>query len=216
MKKIITLLFLFAAFNSHAQLANTQWKGTLNINGDVATLFSFGKDTLKITAFANGIIIEKMVYTVADSTLTLKKTEGQSDCDNDVMGKYKFKINGETLSIKLIADACEDRSSALNNTTYTKFAWPAAVKVDEAILNQYSGVYAMDAGHKIIITIENGRLMADSKTNLPAKTEIYAVNNSTFIFHFGDITMQFIKDTSGKVNKFMVHQDGKDYDWLKN
>ncbi|MEO6979076.1 MAG: DUF3471 domain-containing protein [Mucilaginibacter sp.] len=215
MKKIVTLLFLFATFNSHAQLANTKWKGTLNINGDIATLFDFGKDTLKITAFANGVTIENMVYAIADSTLTLKKTEGQSDCDNDVVGKYKFKINGGALSIKLIADACEDRSSVLNNTTYSKFAWPAAVKVDEAVLKQYPGVYAMDAGHKITVTVENGRLMADSKTNIPVKTEIYAVNESTFIFHFGEITLQFVKDTSGKVSKFVVHQDDRDYDWVK-
>lgn len=216
MKKIIIALFLFAAFNCNAQLANTKWKGTLNINGDVATLFDFGKDTLKITAFTNGVTIENMVYTVVDSTLTLKKTEGQSDCDNDAMGKYKIRVSANALSIKLIADACDDRSSVLNNTVYTKFDWPATVKVDEAVLKQYPGVYAMDAGHKITITVENGRLMADSKTNIPVKTEIYASNESTFIFHFGEISLRFVKDATGKVSKFVVHQDGKDYDWIKS
>jgi hypothetical protein len=216
MKKIITLvLILFTAINTHAQLANTKWKGTLKIEEDVPALFDFGNDTLKIARFANNAPIENMVYTIADSTLTLKKTAGQSDCDNDVIGKYKFWANGDKLSLKLITDACEDRSSVLDNTTYAKFTWPAEVKVDETILKQYPGDYAMDEQHKITISLENGKLMADSKTNLDAKTTLYALSETKFSFHIGEITLEFIKEAGDKVSKFVVQQDGKDYDWKK-
>jgi hypothetical protein len=216
MKKIITAaLLLFAAIHTHAQLTNTKWKGTLKIDEDVPAIFDFGKDTLKLTRFANNAPIENMTYSITDSTLTLKKTEGQSDCDNDVIGKYKFLIKGDALSLKLLSDACEDRSSVLDNTTYSKFTWPAEVKVDEAILKQYPGVYAMDNQHKITISLENGRIMADSQTNLASKTALYALSDTSFLFHLGDIFLEFVKATDGNISKFIVHENGKDYDWIR-
>ena len=216
MKKITTLaLILFAAITTHAQLANTKWKATLKIDEDVPAIFDFGKDTLKLTRFASNIPIENMAYSLADSTITLTKTEGQSDCDNDVVGKYKFLIRGDVLSFKLLSDACDDRSSVLNNISLAKFAYPAEVKVDEAILKQYPGVYAMDDQHKITISVENGRVMADSKTNLAAKTALYALSETRFSFHIGEITMEFEKAPDGTVSKFIVHENGKDYDWIR-
>jgi len=216
MKKIVTLtLILFAALITHAQLANTKWKGTLKLEEDVPAFFDFGKDTLKVTRFANNAPIENMAYTITDSTLTLKKTEGQSDCDNEVTGKYKIGIKGDELLLKLVSDACDDRSSVLNNMSLTRFAYPVEVKVDVAVLKQYAGIYAMDDQHKITISVENGRLMADSKTNLPAKTTLYAFGENKFSFHIGEITMEFEKGPNSIVRKFIVHENGKDYDWIK-
>ena len=216
MKKITILaLILFAAITTRAQLANTKWKGTLKIEEDVPAIFDFGEDTLKVVRFANNMPIEIMVYSVADSTITLKKTDGQSDCDNDVVGKYKFSVRNDVLSLKLLSDACDDRSSVLNNINLAKFAYPADAKVDETVLKQYPGIYALDDLHKITITIENGRLMADSKTNLPAKTALHALSETKFSFHIGDITLEFVKNTGGRVSKFVVHENAKDYDWIK-
>ena len=102
MKKIVTLtLILFAALNTHAQLANTKWKGTLKLEEDVPAFFDFGKDTLKVTRFANNAPIENMAYTITDSTLTLKMMEGQSDCDNEVTGKYKIDIRVRNCPLSL-------------------------------------------------------------------------------------------------------------------
>ena len=216
MKKIIILaLVLFVTISTHAQLANTQWKGTLKIDEDVPAIFDFGKDTLKLTRFTNNMPIENMLYSVIDSTITLRKTEGQSDCDNEVVGKYKFSIRGDALSLQLLSDACDDRSSVLNNISLAKFTYPAEVKVNEAILKLYQGIYAMDDQHKITISIENGRLMADSKTNLATKTILYAISETKFSFHIAEITMEFVKSPDGEVTKFIVHENGKDYDWIK-
>jgi len=215
MKKILTIvLLLLICSGAHAQLTNTKWKGILKIQDDIQTIFDFGKDTLTLTTYANNILIEDMTCTIADSILTLKKISGQSDCDQEI-GKYKFSIKGDVLSLKLVSDACEDRSSVLGNISLTKFEWPAVVTVDEAILKQYPGVYAMDGQHKITITFENGKLMADSPTNLAGKTKLYPASNTKFYFHYADINLEFVNGADGKPLKFVVHQDGKDYNWKR-
>lgn len=215
MKKLITAALLLLVFSGvHAQLANTKWKGILKIQDDIPTIFDFEKDTLTLTTYANNVLIEDMTYKIADSILTLKKISGQSDCDQEI-GKYKFSIRGDVLTLKLVSDACEDRSSVLDNNTFNKFEWPAVVNVDEAILKQYTGVYAMDGQHKITITVENGKLMAESATNLVTKIKLYPASGTKFYFHYADVYLDFIKGADGKPVKLVVHQDGKDFDWKK-
>lgn len=215
MKKLTTTaLLLFVICGAQAQLINTKWKGVLKIQDDIPTIFDFGKDTLTLTTYANNVLIEDMTYKVTDSILTLKKISGQSDCDQEI-GKYRFSVKGDVLSLKLVSDACEDRSSVIDNTSFTKFEWPAVVNVDEAVLKQYPGVYALDNQHKITITLENGKLMADSPTNLVAKTKLYPASNTKFYFHYADINLDFVNGPDSKTTKLVVHQDGKDYDWKK-
>jgi len=215
MKKILAIVLLLLIYSgANAQLTNTKWKGVLKIQDDIPTIFDFGKDTLTLTTYANNVLIEDMTCAIADSILTLKKISGQSDCDQEV-GKYKFSIKGDVLSLKLFSDACGDRSSVLDKLSLTRFEWPTVVNVDEAILKQYPGVYVMDDQHKIIITFENGKLMAYSPTNMVAKTKLYPASDTKFYFHYADVNLDFVKGGDGKPVKLVVHQDGKDFDWKK-
>jgi len=216
MKKLtILLLTCFAAISANAQLANTSWKAKVTIDDTVTVVFDFGKDVLRVYRFANNAGIENMSYTSTDSTFTIKKIEGQSDCDNDVVGKYKYRIKGNNLSIKIVNDPCDDRSHVIENANWAKLNFPPEVKVDASILKQYAGTYAMDAQHQITIIVENGRLMADSQTNLQAKTPLYALSTTKFSLRMGDITFEFIKGADGKISKFVAYQAGKNYDWKK-
>lgn len=131
------------------------------------------------------------------------------------MGKYKFTIKDGELTLKVIKDDCDDRSSALGDTKWTRFAWPAEVKADETVLKQYPGTYTMDDQHSITITLENGRLMAESPTNLPGKTMLYGQSDTRFLFHIRDVALEFVKGADGTVAKFVVYEDGKAYDWKK-
>ena len=121
MKKIIFILLVsFAAVSVQAQLANTKWKGTLNIENQVEAVFDFSNDSLRVTRVADGSGIETMTYTARDTVLTIKKVYGQSDCDGTVIGKYRFEIKDNELYFKLISDDCYDRSSVLDNTKWIK------------------------------------------------------------------------------------------------
>ena len=63
-----------------------------------------------------------MTYTATNSTFTLAKVSGQSDCDNATVAKYKYEIKNNGLLITLVEDACDDRAPYLDKLQLTKSA----------------------------------------------------------------------------------------------
>ncbi len=121
MKKIIfILLATFILTPAFAQLKNTRWEGAVKGDDPRNTILDFKEDTLILYAVPNNEIVETMTYTINGNSFTVKKVKGQSDCDNTSPGKYGFQIKGGKMLIKLISDACNDRSSALETTNWTK------------------------------------------------------------------------------------------------
>src|SRR5882724_7161547 len=115
MKKIIFILpalFVFASIN--AQLNNTKWKGTILGDNPRNVILDFKKDKFEICTVSDSAIVETMNWIVNDNTFTVKKIDGQSDCDNSTIGKYQFSIKKDSLFVKVLNDVCDDRSSALN------------------------------------------------------------------------------------------------------
>src|SRR5205809_2808580 len=112
MKKSI-IVFILTIFTStlFAQLENTQWKTRVTIDNPVNVIFGFKKDTVTLYNLADSSTIEIMSYTTNDSSFTLFKIDGQSDCDNSTPGKYSFTIKNDSMFMKLISDDCDDRSS---------------------------------------------------------------------------------------------------------
>ena len=121
MKKVTFLLLLtFAFINGKAQLQNTKWRGTITLDTEIDVVFNYKNDTLDVVSLADGSSLESMTYTSTDSVLNLKKINGQSNCDNSNMGKYKFSIKDDVLYLELLSDICDDRSSVLSNSKWTK------------------------------------------------------------------------------------------------
>lgn len=121
MKKIIfILLATFLLKPVIAQLKNTRWEGAIKGDNPRNAILDFKKDTLILYGASNNEIVETMMYTINGNTFTVKKIEGQSDCDNTTQGKYGLEIKGDKMLIKLISDMCNDRSSALDKTKWTK------------------------------------------------------------------------------------------------
>lgn len=118
-KLFVTLLVTLLVFNAKAQLSNTKWKGTLNINGGMDVSFNFSNDTLDVSSTESGESLEMMKYTTTDSLLTLVKLYGQSQCDTTA-GKYKYVIAGNEMTISVISDDCLDRSGAIGTMKLDK------------------------------------------------------------------------------------------------
>jgi hypothetical protein len=120
MKKITLLLLVtISALVSHAQLAKTKWKGTLQLDNPLEVIFDFGKDSLFVYTVADNSALETMIFTDSDKILTIKKVFGQSDC-NETEGKYKYEIKNDELILTLVSDECTGRSSVLNNSKWGK------------------------------------------------------------------------------------------------
>lgn len=115
----VTLLVTFAAFNLHAQLNNTKWKGTLDVEGGLDVVFNFSNDTLDVYNAESGESLEMMKYTTTDSVLTLVKLFGQSQCDS-TPGNYKYAILNNEMTLSLISDSCYDRAGAIGTLKLEK------------------------------------------------------------------------------------------------
>ena len=121
MKKVIYMLLIsFIAVNTHAQLANSKWKTTLQLDEPVDVIFSFTADTLDVTNAGDNSDIEAMKYNLQDTILTLHKLYGQSQCDTSSTGTYSYRVNGNELWLKLISDNCDDRSNVIKDIKLNK------------------------------------------------------------------------------------------------
>ncbi len=121
MKRIIFIFLVTStSVTVQAQLKNTKWKGTLNLENKIDVVFDYRNDTLEVINVRDSSSIEIMTYTIQNNIFSLQKISGQSDCDNTVIGKYKFEINNDTLSITLVSDDCNDRYPVLDNSKWIK------------------------------------------------------------------------------------------------
>lgn len=215
MKKIsffVIASFLFTAV--FAQLENTKWKTILQVNGSLNSILDFKKDSVSVYTVADSSLIEIMTYTKDDTSFTLVKIDGQSDCDNSSPGKYRYKIKGDSLVVELLKDNCYDRYSVIENTRWVKWKDYPGIKVDEAMLKQYTGVYALDEAHPVTITLEHGVLYAEGRNNGLPKSPFTPVTESKFFLRIAAVIMDFVKDSTGNVVKIISHEE-KDYELKK-
>jgi hypothetical protein len=120
-KKIFLLLFLsLTVFAGKAQFKNTKWKATLQLQELTDAIFDFKTDTVKAILVADSSLLETMTYSVQGDALKLKRVSGQSGCDIEVVAVYHFKITNDQLVLTLADDPCNERSSALDQTRWTK------------------------------------------------------------------------------------------------
>jgi len=197
-----------------AQLANTTWQGLIKGDAPRRVLLEFKKDSLNMLSVGDSTLQEKMMCAISGNSLLLFKVNGVSDCDNTTPGNYQFEIKKDSLFISLISDKCDDRSSAINGTKFIRWRKHIDIKVDQSILKQYTGEYALNDQHRFIITLENGRLyMEGPNDNLP-KSPLYPQSNTRFFLPVAGVEFDFVKDSNGKVTKFISHEE-KDYELKK-
>jgi hypothetical protein len=118
MKKILPILislFFFSITAIHAQIANTKWKGILNMDGAVPVIWQFDKDTVQVTNISDSTLVEKMTYKTEPGFLLFTKVSGISSCDTNTIGKYNYNIRGDSLFVSPFDDPCNDRASAVSN-----------------------------------------------------------------------------------------------------
>ena len=89
------------------------------------------------------------------------------------------------------------------------FDWPTDRKeifVSEEILQQYAGDYQLAPDFIVTITLENGKLKARA-TGQP-QFQLFAERENYFFLKAVDAQVEFIKDSTGKVEKMILYQGG--------
>ncbi len=122
MKKtaLLTVITCFLFAGAKAQLTNTKFKGTVQMESPTDIVWSFEKDTSRVYTKTDSMMIETMLYKLDKDVLSLTKAYGTSPCDMTVVGKYKIELKDDKMTLTLIEDACNDRANAINGTSYTK------------------------------------------------------------------------------------------------
>lgn len=68
-------------------------------------------------------LLETITYTTKDNTFTWKKVDGGSPCDSQTPGTYQVAIKNDEMTLTLIKDDCEGRSTALLPAPFKKVAF---------------------------------------------------------------------------------------------
>ena len=115
----LLMILAFFSISLHAQLSNTKWKITLQLENPTETFFDFGKDSLKVFVLADSSLLETCLFTEKEGEMSILKVKGISNCEGQA-GKYKFEIHNDQLVLKLISDSCSDRAEVLDNDVLTR------------------------------------------------------------------------------------------------
>jgi CubicO group peptidase (beta-lactamase class C family) len=83
-----------------------------------------------------------------------------------------------------------------------------AITVDTTILGQYVGEYELSPDFKIAVRLVNGQLKGQP-TGQP-EVEMFAESATKFFLKVVDAQVEFIKDTTGKVEKMILFQNGRE------
>ena len=70
------------------------------------------------------------------------------------------------------------------------------------------GDYELSPGFVISVTVEGNRIFTQATGQ--GKIEIYPESETKFFLKVVDAQLDFVKDSSGKYNKAILHQGGRD------
>ncbi|MEJ0102379.1 MAG: hypothetical protein WDO19_07445 [Bacteroidota bacterium] len=51
-----------------------------------------------------------MIYTAKGGVVTFQKVSGRSECGSDIIGKYKFVLKNDSITLSVTEDICGDRA----------------------------------------------------------------------------------------------------------
>jgi hypothetical protein len=119
---IAASLCCFFVLNAHAQLANTQWKGSVNIPDARPVLWKFDRDTVRVVFIDKSEETELMTYRddAGEKKVSFTKISGGSPCASGFTGVYSYKAADDKLSLKPVQDTCTARTSAVTGVFFTR------------------------------------------------------------------------------------------------
>jgi CubicO group peptidase (beta-lactamase class C family) len=87
------------------------------------------------------------------------------------------------------------------------------VAVPAEILATYAGKYELEKGMVLVISVDNGKLMA--QVNEQSKCPALAESNTKFFIKEKDVDLEFFKNEKGELTHLILHQGGQDLKALR-
>jgi len=111
-------LSLAGAISLHAQsIKGTNWKLYIDELHDTLTLHIKG-DSSFVTD-GSGEVVVRSLCKVSKDTITLKDIDGKYVCP-DQAGVYTFAFIADTLTMTLVNDPCDNRSTSINGARWIR------------------------------------------------------------------------------------------------
>ena len=102
-------------------------------------------------------------------------------------------------------NGAKDRATRTNEALPTA---PVEIKVPVDLLRRYVGDYQLAPGFVLTVTLEGEQLM--SQATGQQKVEIFPTSDKEFFLKVVNAQISFITDSSGNVEKLILHQGGRD------
>jgi hypothetical protein len=126
-----------------------------------------------------------------------------------------YEKNGEGVFIMTNGDNGGQLADEVMHSVAAEYHWPdfkptvrATIQVDPKILASYAGAYELAKGFDLVVTVENGQLMAQATGQ--GKLPIYAETETKFFPIVIPAEIEFVKDDQGKITSLILHQGGHD------
>ncbi len=150
--------------------------------------------------------------------------DGVTRWHNGRTGGYSgaiFIFAPKKIAVVVVCNTATDRTTELAEkiiqTTLGMSPPPIVVrktiKLAPDVLKQYEGTYALSLLFAITITAEDGKLMAQATGQ--DKFRIFPESETKFFYKIVDAEIDFEKGKDGKVEKLILHQNGKNLPGLK-
>jgi CubicO group peptidase (beta-lactamase class C family) len=120
------------------------------------------------------------------------------------LSTIQFKENGNKIEAIV--------SNRINKTEGIKSGKPIPVNTEiqlsEETMAKYIGVYELAPNFNLSITLEDGKLM--SQATGQGKFELFAKSQTRFFLKVVDAQIEFIENTNGKFDSFILYQGGQE------
>ena len=155
---------------------------------------------------------DQVVISVADSALFVQRGRGPK-AKVKAISKERFVFDDPMMAVSFAANKLTIHSR-VGNEVWSKSDKPvtAEIKLDEKILEMYTGEYEVNPQFSFIITKEKDQLFLQAKGQ--EKLEMFASANNKFFLKVNDAQLEFISE-SGKVTKVILKQGGRTTDAVK-
>jgi len=129
--------------------------------------------------------------------------------------KTTFLFENSLSSFEFVADKSGGMElvyrDRINVSRGKKTDKPLPTRVETTVstetLNTYAGVYELQPGFNLTLTVENDQLM--SQATGQQKFPLFAESETKFFLKVVDAQVEFIKGTDGKVNSLVLYQGGR-------